>query len=104
MYRSFLLKLQEVISNLLYKHELEHPIHMTIEYCKEDDVYMNEQGQRINISNLRVGNTFKFNKKEYIITDTRISGDNLGTYKEAIVYQLNEYNRKVKIKKGMFKC
>lgn len=104
MYRSILLKLQDVISNLLYKHELKYPIHMTIEYCIEDDVYMNERGQRINVSSLNVGKTFKLNRKEYIITDTRISADSLGMYKDGLTCQLNEYNRKVKVKKGMFKC
>ena len=104
MYKSILLKLQDVIGNLLYKHELKYPTHMTIEYCIEDDVYMNERGERINVSSLNAGNTFKFNKKEYIITDTRISADNLGMYKDGLACQLSEYNRKVKIKKRMFKC
>lgn len=41
---------------------------MVIQYCKEDDVFINEEGKSINIPTIQIDRIFKFKKRKYIIT------------------------------------
>lgn len=44
------------------------PDSMIISYCKEDDVYVNEQGRKVDISAIKINGIFEYKKRKYIIT------------------------------------